>query len=55
MCVRDIASVYMRARTCICRDFPDDFSTDLSTAMAQMHVMPYVPLRRCRVFYCDSR
>lgn len=57
---RDIACICIRvyARACIHRDFRDDFSTDLSTAMAQMHVTPYVPFAtsrrtmpyRCRLF-----
>lgn len=50
MCEGYCRRICVRARACICRDFPDDFSTDLSTAMAQMHVTPYVPLCRCRLF-----
>lgn len=48
---RNIACIYMRvcARTCIHHDFRDDFSTDLSTAMAQMHVTPYVPFVALRL------
>lgn len=52
--------LHMHACTCTCihHDFRDDFSTDLSTVMAQMHVTPYVPFAasrlalpyRCRLF-----
>lgn len=62
---RDIACICIcvYARACIHRDFRDDFSTDLSTAMAQMHVTPYVPFAtsrrtmpyRCRLFLLRVR
>jgi len=39
--MREILPAY--ACECVHRDFRYDFSTDLSTVMAQMHVTPYVP------------
>jgi len=44
--MRGILPAY--ACECVHRDFRDDFSTDLSTVMAQMHVTPYVPFATSR-------